>query len=80
MNGIPIISTRNREVWTYENKRRLDRLAEMLNSAQVKLGLTCGNPICPSPDIELVRDDTDPGGRILRCGCKDRHFQPRITH
>lgn len=77
MNGALLISTRDREVWTHENKRLLDRLAVMLNSADVGLGLRCTRIGCPSPQIVMVRDDTDPAGRVLRCGCKDRHVEPR---
>lgn len=79
MNGIPIISTRDREVWTYESKRLLDRLAKMLNSAQVTLKLECSAPLCPSPRLELKPHPTAPGGRILTCGCRDRHFEPKVT-
>lgn len=77
MSAIPIISTRVREVWTYEQKRKIDRMAEDLNSAHVALKLECREPFCPSPAFELVPHPTAPGGRILRCGCKDRHFEPR---
>ncbi len=77
MNGALIISTREREVWTYENKRHLDRLAHMLSTAGVRLMLKCANPLCPDPQMCLAKDDHDPGGRVLRCGCKDRSFMPK---
>lgn len=80
MNGALIISTREREVWTYENKRRLDRLAHDLNTANVVLMLKCANPLCPDPQMTLAQDDTHAGGRVLRCGCRDRHFAPKGMH
>ncbi len=80
MNGAYILSTREREVWSYENKRHLDRLAHMLSTAGVKLLLRCDNPVCPDQQIVLAKDDSDPGGRVLRCGCKDRSFMPKVTH
>lgn len=75
--GIPIISARNREVWTYDNKRLLDRMAMLLHSANVRLLFECSAPLCPSPQITLVHDERVPGARLLRCGCTDRHFAPR---
>jgi hypothetical protein len=72
-----IISTRKREVWTYENKRRLDRLSEMLNSAQVSLILRCHAPMCPDPVLKLIPDQTAPNNCILQCGCTNRHFEPK---
>lgn len=80
MNGIPILSTRQREVWTYEQKRRLDRIAADLHTAEVRLILECNAPCCPDPTIHLVEDDHTPGGRMLQCGCTQRHFQPRLSH
>lgn len=74
MHGALLISTRAREVWTYEQKRRIDRMASDLRTAQVHLLLQCGNPTCPDPQMRVVPDGSSPNGRILRCGCKDRHF------
>lgn len=80
MTGIPIISTRAREVWTHVQKRRLDRLAQDLHTAQVRLLLECKAPCCPDRVIRLVEDDRTPDGRVLQCGCTTRHFQPRLSH
>lgn len=79
MNGALLISTRNREVWLNENMKLLMRLCKMLNSAEVGIDLHCQSPVCPDPKIRMTRDDTDPGGRILQCGCKSRHCAPRHT-
>lgn len=74
---VPIISTRAREVWTYDSKRLLDRLAHMLHSASVKLILECNSPVCPSPRMELILDENEPLGRVFRCGCTTRSFMPK---
>lgn len=79
-NGIPILSNRAREVWTYDNKRLLDRMCTLLHSANVRVLLECSAPLCPSPLIVLVRDERVPSARLLRCGCTDRHFEPRGMH
>ncbi len=78
--SVPIVSTRNREVWTYSSKRLLDRLAKMLFTANVHLKLECASPVCPSHRIELLEDATAPLGRVFRCGCTDRHIEPKGTH
>lgn len=69
-----LITTREREVWMPEEKRLLDRLAKVFNQHGDKLQLICGNPVCPAPKMTLSRDDSHPGGRVLRCGCRDRVF------
>lgn len=77
MSDALLINTRTRDVWTYDEKRLLDRLARIFNEHGDKLALTCGNATCPDPKMALAADDTDPAGRVLRCGCKDRHFLPK---
>ena len=77
MNGAFIISTRNREVWTLDEKKHLDRCAKDVNSHNDKLQLVCGNQTCPDRQIVLARDQTAPGGIVLRCGCKDRIVETR---
>lgn len=70
-----LISTRARVVWTQQDKKLLNRCAKLFNEKGDKLELKCGNLTCPEPKMTLAKDDTDPGGRVLRCGCTDRHFQ-----
>lgn len=77
MNGAILISTKVREDWTYENKLLIDKLALKLHSARVTLEMQCKAPACPDPRIRLVREDTDPAGRVLECGCTRRFFEPR---
>lgn len=76
MSDALIISTKNREDWTYENKMLLDKLATRLHSAAVTLEMQCKRQTCPDPRICITRDPTDPSGLILECGCTRRFFEP----
>lgn len=69
-----LISTRQRRVWTKADRKLLDRVSKVFNAHGDKLKLVCGSPVCPDRDITLQRDQRDPGGRVLRCGCTDRVF------
>lgn len=69
-----LISTRRRVVWTIAERRLLDKVAKAFNVHGDKFKLVCGSEVCPSPQIALAQDDTNPAGRVLRCGCTDREF------
>jgi hypothetical protein len=69
-----LISTRQRVVWTRDERKLIDRVAKVFNAHGDKLKFVCGNITCPEPSIVLQRDDSAPGGRVLRCGCRDRVF------
>jgi hypothetical protein len=69
-----LISTHQRVVWTRDERRLLDRVAKVFNAHGDKFKLVCGSPVCPEPSIVLRDDDSHPGGRVLRCGCRDRVF------
>lgn len=75
-NETPAVNTRQRVVWTTDERRLLDRLSKVFNQHADKLLLRCGNPVCPDNRIMLAIDDSNPGGRVLRCGCSDRCFIP----
>lgn len=74
MNGIPILTGRERVVWTKADKKILDRCAKLFNMHGDKLLLKCGNPVCPDHNMHLLEDISAPGGMVLRCGCHDRVF------
>ena len=63
-------------VWTTDERKLLGRVAKVFNMHGDKFLLRCGNLTCPDPRMMLLVDDTAPGGRVLRCGCTDRHFSP----
>ena len=69
-----LINRRDRHVLPNAVRMKLDRLAKELNPRGVKIKLVCVNPVCPHPAIVLVRDDTQPRGAVLRCGCTDLVF------
>ena len=69
---IPIVSARNRVVWTREEKMRMDRCAKDVNAHGDKLLLRCGSALCPDQAIALTQNVR--GETLLRCGCTDRVF------
>lgn len=71
-----LISTRQRVVWTTDEKKHLDRCARDFNSHGDKLLMLCGNPVCPEQRITLQQDGSSASGMVLRCGCSDRVFVP----
>lgn len=71
---IPIISTREREVWTTTERKQINRVAKILITHGDALKLECGNPVCPDPRIRVAVDSTAASGAVLRCGCRDRVF------
>lgn len=75
-----LISSRDREVWTYEEKRLLDRASRVIVAHGDRMQIVCGHPLCPDRRIQLMQDDTNPAGRILRCGHLDRHFARKLSH
>ncbi len=72
--SIPIISTRAKDTWTWDERKTLDRAAKLLNQHGDRMQIKCGNTVCPEPIIHLAFDDSEPGGAVLRCGCTDRLF------
>jgi hypothetical protein len=73
-----LISTRQRVVWTIDERKRLDRCAKDFNAHGDKLQLKCGQLTCPDPRIHLAADFNEPGGAVLRCGCTDRVFSQTV--
>jgi len=73
-----VLNTRQRVVWTTDERRRLDRCAKDFNVHGDKLQFKCGNLTCPDTRIHLAADFSQPGGAVLRCGCTDRVFSPTV--
>ena len=67
-----LINTRIRVVWDHDDVRRMKRFAAFVLSRGDQMRLRCGTATCPAPDITVHKDDSDPVGRVLRCGCTDR--------
>lgn len=66
--------TRAREVWTNDERRKLDHLAKMIKGHGDLFFLKCGSDLCPDRTIALVAEASAPRGAVLRCGCTDRVF------
>lgn len=71
-----LISTRDRQVWTTDEKKLVNRAAKLFNSYGVRMVLECQHATCPAQRIVMTRDPHDPGGMILACGCTNRVFVP----
>lgn len=78
-NGALLITTRERVVWTRDEQKLLNRLSKVFNAHGDKLLLRCGNPVCPDHAMTLHEDQSNPGGMVLRCGCHDRAFTPKVS-
>lgn len=74
--NVPEATTRQRTVWTTDEKRLLNRISKIFNEHGDKLLLRCGNPLCPDDRIFLHAAPSEPTGAILRCGCTSRVFSP----
>lgn len=73
------VNIRQRQVWTNDEKKHLDRAAKVLLSHADRMLMLCGKALCPDPRIQLVRDGDSPRGAVLRCGCTDREFSRLST-
>lgn len=70
--GVALISTRERDVYTDDERRLLDRCAKMLTSHGDKIQIRCGATSCPDPVVKITESATESGGAVMRCGCTDR--------
>lgn len=70
--GVALISGRQRDVYTDDERRLLDRCSKMLIRHGDKIQIRCGATSCPDPVVRLVESQTESGGAVLRCGCSDR--------
>lgn len=66
-------SSRSRETWLREDKRKIDRVAVLFNAHQIKMLLRCARPSCPDPVIILQKDPQGGDDLVFRCGCTDRY-------
>lgn len=75
---VPEDISRQREVWTKDERKLLDRATELLRSRAIALQLRCLHPDCQGPDGKMQFSRDNAGDAILRCGHKDRVFVSRI--
>ena len=69
---VPEETPRQREVWTKDEGRLLDRAIALVQSRGMQFMLRCGDEQCKGSKIERIKGD----GRdyLLRCPHKDRVF------
>jgi hypothetical protein len=70
---VPEALSREREVWTEDEGRLLDRATKLLAEKGIVQFLKCPHPACTEHPIGVVR--LDARGVILRCAHKDRVLQ-----
>jgi hypothetical protein len=70
---VPPELQRDRQVWTKDEGRLLERATKMLEAKGVRLYLGCDHAACTRAPIERIRDQA--GGLILRCAHLDRQLQ-----
>ena len=67
---VPEELKREREVWTYDEWRILERATKLLDSRGMRLYFGCADARCLETPIERMRNLD--GGITLRCAHKDR--------
>lgn len=68
---LPVEHSRDREVWTYDDWKRVDRAVAFLKSKGVQIYLRCEHTAaCKKEPMDLQRQRD--GGITLRCAHKDR--------
>jgi hypothetical protein len=72
---VPPDISREREVWTRDEWKVLERAAQLLKAKGVDLFLGCPEPDCKGAPMTRVRRND--GAITLRCAHKDREFQAR---
>lgn len=68
---VPEPISREREVWTRDEYKTINRALKLLASRKVEVFLGC--PQCKAAPIEKIKRND--GGLTLRCAHKDREFQ-----
>ena len=70
---VPESAPRDREVWTKDEKKLIDRVTRMLRGRKIRLVLKCADDACDLTPLEFipVREN---GEFILRCPHLDRVF------
>lgn len=70
---VPEEVSREREVWTRDDLRLIDRATKLLTSRGIQVMFACTDKRCA--DVKITRVHGLAGDYILRCNHKDRVFQ-----
>jgi len=73
---VPEDVAREREVWTRDEWKALEKVTKFLQGKGVELFMGCTHHDCKKLPIERIRRAD--GGLTLRCAHKDREIIPRI--
>jgi hypothetical protein len=68
---VPQYLERQREIWTHDEWRLIDRAAKLLKSRSINMALSCGHESCAGK-IEQVAGTAMP---TLQCDCRTRIFE-----
>ena len=71
---VPLTTERQREVWTRDERKTLDRMARLVQSRGLAWMLKCIHPGCGGV---MVRQDVA-GVDTLRCDCSDRELSRNL--
>lgn len=69
---VPQELSREREVWTLDEFKILERATKLLQTRGVSLFLGCSDAKCKAQPLERIRRPD--GGITLRCAHRDREF------
>lgn len=69
---LPEAHARQRQVWTRDEAKLLERTTKLLESRGIALYLGCPHHRCTGKPLERIR--AADGGLILRCEHMDRHL------
>lgn len=72
-----LVVPREREVWTRDEWRLMDRALKLLRSRNLAAVLKCNTDECQGSEIEVLVDDST-GDFTWRCKHKDRVFHRQI--
>lgn len=67
---VPEAQVRNRQVWSRDEWKQVDRASRLLRGHGVAVLMRCNRPACP--DSMLTPATLADGSSVLRCGCTDR--------
>lgn len=70
---VPASVSREREVWPRDEWRIVDKAVKILKAHGIQFAFRCGTETCGDPVLKVVREAAS-GGRVWRCGHKDRPF------
>jgi hypothetical protein len=68
---VPESLERQREVWTWDEWKLIDRCAKLLKSRSINMTLSCGHESCDGK-IEQIAGTNNP---TLQCDCRTRVFE-----